>query len=53
MKRYLILTLSLLLLLLASCDRFEHSFAPPTQTDFEADFFNPCKPLSTSSVPAI
>ncbi|HRX75974.1 MAG TPA: hypothetical protein P5342_00840 [Candidatus Cloacimonadota bacterium] len=41
MKRYLILTLSLLLLLLASCDRFEHSFAPPTQTDFEADFFNP------------
>lgn len=40
--RYTLLFLSLLLaLLLASCDRFEHSFQPGTEVDFSAELFSP------------
>ena len=41
MRYILILTALLLLLGAVSCDRFEHSFAPPTDVDFDADFFMP------------
>jgi len=41
MIRYLILTIALSLLLIGACDRFEHSFSPPQEVDFTADFFTP------------
>ena len=41
MRYILIFTALLLLLGAVSCDRFEHSFAPPTEVDFDASFFTP------------
>ena len=48
MMRYILILTALLLLLGAvSCDRFEHSFAPPTDVDFDADFFMPLQAALT------
>ncbi|HQQ67441.1 MAG TPA: hypothetical protein PLX77_01300 [Candidatus Cloacimonadota bacterium] len=57
MRYILILTALLLLLGAVSCDRFEHSFAPPTDVDFDADFFSPLQiafaQITASDVSAI
>jgi hypothetical protein len=47
MTRYLIVIIGLILLISTACDRFEHSFSPQTEVDFEADFFSPLRAAFT------
>lgn len=47
MTRYLILAIGLIMLISTACDRFEHSFSPQTEVDFEAQFFSPLQTAFT------
>lgn len=57
MKRYLILLIGLMLLVMAACDRFDHEFTAPQAVDLDAEFFAPLATafgaISSSGVDAI